>query len=613
VGAVMLRSGQMLPCDLCAVAIGVVCNTELLANSGITLGQRGGVVVDDRMRTSAKAVFAAGDVAEIGGRLDQKWEPARLQALVAAANMTGADRRFAPGAPYFATRLYDLDFASVGNIEPVPPAPGVVPTEEVVAPGRSAGRISRRKLMLRGGRLVGALLLGEREERVRLRGREYKRLIDSNVDVSAVKGDLLDPAFDLHGWLKSKSLVAKPQATRSFAIPPQGVPRPPRNAQMRGTQVLDVKAVLAGPPQSAPAPGSSPAAMSVVAAAPGAPSAAAMAFAAVPVASPERDASPLLSIGLRAPPASGLFQVAGPPAWLEGPGARWELSAPVVSIGRDTKNQIVLQDRAVSHLHAQITRHGGALYLRDVGSRGGSFVNGVQVTVPHSLRHGDRIRVGGIEMVFHSPTAAAPAGGAYAQQPPGFQRAQTAQPAAGGPVPPGAGQPPGHAPQPGGWGQPPHGAPAGYGPSPGGYGAPPAGYGAPPAGYGAPPAGYGAPPAGYGAPPGPGGAPMNARQPCLEVRGGPLLGLGFALTGASITIGRDPASVIRVDDLSVSRRHALLTNHGGQWFVSDLHSSRGTWRNGERLPPGQDVPIAEGDRLQVGESILELVMRPMAR
>jgi pSer/pThr/pTyr-binding forkhead associated (FHA) protein len=106
---------------------------------------------------------------------------------------------------------------------------------------------------------------------------------------------------------------------------------------------------------------------------------------------------------------------------------------------------------------------------------------------------------------------------------------------------------------------------------------------------------------------------MNARQPCLEVRGGPLLGLGFALTGASITIGRDPASVIRVDDLSVSRRHALLTNHGGQWFVSDLHSSRGTWRNGERLPPGQDVPIAEGDRLQVGESILELVMRPMAR
>ncbi|MEJ7735132.1 MAG: FHA domain-containing protein [Polyangiaceae bacterium] len=94
------------------------------------------------------------------------------------------------------------------------------------------------------------------------------------------------------------------------------------------------------------------------------------------------------------------------------------------------------------------------------------------------------------------------------------------------------------------------------------------------------------------------------------MRAGPFLGVGFALSGASVTIGRDPQSAVRLDDMSVSRRHAVLAAHDGHWFVSDLHSARGTWRNGERLPPGQDVPLREGDRIQVGETVLELVSRP---
>jgi pSer/pThr/pTyr-binding forkhead associated (FHA) protein len=82
------------------------------------------------------------------------------------------------------------------------------------------------------------------------------------------------------------------------------------------------------------------------------------------------------------------------------------------------------------------------------------------------------------------------------------------------------------------------------------------------------------------------------------------MGLVFALTGPSITVGRDPACAMRIDDLSISRRHALLSDLGGRWHVSDLHSSRGTWKNGERLPPGQDTELSEGDRLQLGDAVL---------
>jgi len=85
-------------------------------------------------------------------------------------------------------------------------------------------------------------------------------------------------------------------------------------------------------------------------------------------------------------------------------------------------------------------------------------------------------------------------------------------------------------------------------------------------------------------------APGSVRH-CLEVTAGLGAGLAFSLEGTSITIGRDLGCTLRLDDLSISRRHCLLSEFGGHWHVSDLHSSRGTLRNGELLPPGQDVAL----------------------
>jgi NADPH-dependent 2,4-dienoyl-CoA reductase/sulfur reductase-like enzyme len=363
VASVRTRSGQAIACDLLAVAIGVVCNTELCAGSGIALGPRGGVAVDDGMRASVEGVFAAGDVAEHGGRLLQLWEPARRAAEVAAVNMTGGDERYAPGVHYFATRLFDLDFAAVGSIEA---AAGDV---ELVDLPRSTGRIAYRRLGLRDGRLLGALMVGEREAKVRGRGRLYKRLVDLGADVSAVTGHLLDPAFDLRGWIETRALVARPPPARAAG---------PRSADVRATQRL----TLAVPARALlPAPA-----------------------APVTVA-----AAPMLSIGLRLPSsAAAPIEEAEAPAHLAGPGRTWPLDREVVSLGRDASSAVVIDDPKVSARHAEIARHEGARYLRDAGSRNGTFVNGARVTVPHVLRAGDRIRVGGTELVFRAGRATLP-------------------------------------------------------------------------------------------------------------------------------------------------------------------------------------------------------------
>ncbi|MGH7284267.1 MAG: NAD(P)/FAD-dependent oxidoreductase, partial [Polyangiaceae bacterium] len=117
VAGVILKSGQRLACELLAIAIGVICNTEFLKGSPIELAPNGGVLVNDEMRASVPDVFSAGDCAAVNGKLLQLWEPARVQGRIAAENARGGNAKWAPGAYYMATRLYDLDFAGAGEID----------------------------------------------------------------------------------------------------------------------------------------------------------------------------------------------------------------------------------------------------------------------------------------------------------------------------------------------------------------------------------------------------------------------------------------------------------------------------------------------------------------
>jgi NAD(P)H-nitrite reductase large subunit len=98
-----LSSGDLLDCDAVVVAAGVAPNVEFLEGSGIELGSGpgAGVLVDDRLQTSAEGVFAAGDVAQAadlqsGERRVHAVQPTAVDhGRVAAANMAGEDVRYA--------------------------------------------------------------------------------------------------------------------------------------------------------------------------------------------------------------------------------------------------------------------------------------------------------------------------------------------------------------------------------------------------------------------------------------------------------------------------------------------------------------------------------------
>jgi pSer/pThr/pTyr-binding forkhead associated (FHA) protein len=80
--------------------------------------------------------------------------------------------------------------------------------------------------------------------------------------------------------------------------------------------------------------------------------------------------------------------------------------------------------------------------------------------------------------------------------------------------------------------------------------------------------------------------------------GGGRVGESFSLTGERMTIGRRPDADVFLDDVTVSRDHALLVRRGDGWHLDDLGSLNGTYVNRERI---ESRRLAAADELQVGK------------
>jgi pSer/pThr/pTyr-binding forkhead associated (FHA) protein len=77
------------------------------------------------------------------------------------------------------------------------------------------------------------------------------------------------------------------------------------------------------------------------------------------------------------------------------PETRFPIRDGATSIGRSSASDIVLKsDDYASGRHARLTRHGGLLYVEDMGSTNGTFVNDRKTVGATPLRHGDTVRVG---------------------------------------------------------------------------------------------------------------------------------------------------------------------------------------------------------------------------
>jgi hypothetical protein len=92
---------------------------------------------------------------------------------------------------------------------------------------------------------------------------------------------------------------------------------------------------------------------------------------------------------------------------------------------------------------------------------------------------------------------------------------------------------------------------------------------------------------------------MGVKGPALVVRsGGGRTGETFHPSGQRTLIGRSPDCDIFLDDVTVSRKHAVLEQRNGEFYIEDQGSLNGTFVNKKRIDSGQ---LDDGDELQIGK------------
>jgi len=171
---VQTKAGKTHPADIVILALGVRPDTTLAKAAGLALGERGGIRVDDQMRTSDPDIFAVGDAIEVKDVVTGEWSlvalagPANRQGRIAADVIAGRMSRFRGTQGTSIIGLFDGAAAWTGVNEKTLKRLGDTDYEKIyLFPNSHAGYYPGAKLMAlkvlfrkSNGRLLGAQALG---------------------------------------------------------------------------------------------------------------------------------------------------------------------------------------------------------------------------------------------------------------------------------------------------------------------------------------------------------------------------------------------------------------------------------------------------------------------
>jgi nitrite reductase (NADH) large subunit len=177
----LFKDGETLACDLIVISAGIRPRDELAREAALAMGERGGILVDDHLRTSDQDIFAIGECALHQGTLYGLVAPGYQMAEVCARTLTGTDAKFAATDQSAKLKLLGTDVASFGD--PFAEANGerTISYEDLVK-----GVYKKLVVSADRTRLVGGILVGDAAEYATL-----TQLFRSNEALPAAPEELL--------------------------------------------------------------------------------------------------------------------------------------------------------------------------------------------------------------------------------------------------------------------------------------------------------------------------------------------------------------------------------------------------------------------------------------
>lgn len=215
VAGVITNQQQMLPCQIVLACTGTKPVTALASRCSVPIQQKNGIIVDDKLRSSVRDIYAAGDVAALLNpqtgcyETRAQWYAAAFQGRIVGAMLVG-DKELACqpfGVSWHATHLGALSMLTVG--EPLNQSNKIVTLTDTSQGGY-------RRLAIANDRLIGYLSLGHKQPD----SLAIKRIIDEGHSIRGITKSLLKGNFDARRYLTRLRSKAAAGIISSGKLPP---------------------------------------------------------------------------------------------------------------------------------------------------------------------------------------------------------------------------------------------------------------------------------------------------------------------------------------------------------------------------------------------------------
>ena len=182
---ISLNNGETIDCQIAIMGKGVEPNTGLA--KGLKIQVNSGIVVDNRMETAIKGIYAAGDVAETmdialqSSSVNAIWPCAVEQGRIAGANMAGKIRQYPGSLRMNSISSFGLDVIALGIVDPKDDE------YEIFTPKHNIEQNIYQKLILKDDILCGAILVNDIKQ-----AGFYNSLIKKKMKITKFKKDLIN-------------------------------------------------------------------------------------------------------------------------------------------------------------------------------------------------------------------------------------------------------------------------------------------------------------------------------------------------------------------------------------------------------------------------------------